>query len=351
MLRGADVSEYQRKIDYSKAKKDIAFIIPRSGFAQTTDKMFRTNVSTALMNGVAVPAIYHFSYALSENDAIAEANYAISECQAAGLPKSTIIFFDLEYDSVTYAKKNGVTLGKEKCDLFTKAFCNQVIKMGYRTGIYLNLDYYKNMYFQTTLNDERYFIWLADWTGGPDRPCAIQQYTSKGTVAGINGNVDMNYIYDDRVMGSAKDPTEVKSIEDIAIEVIGGKWGAGGERKTNLTLAGYDYNAVQNMVNSILNGTADTVHKHQNGDSIELPVQSDQAKIGWYKMLKDDYIRQGPSDNKFAACVVAEGVTMYCSGMYVNNNDEIWLFVTGTPFNNGKVYQGYLKAENAKKID
>lgn len=351
MLRGADVSEYQRTIDYSKAKKDISFVIPRSGFAQTTDKMFRTNVANARINGIAVPAIYHFSYALSEGDAIAEAEYAVSECQVSGLPKSTIIFFDLEYDSVTYAKKNGVTLNKEKCDAFTRAFCDQVIKMGYRAGIYLNLDYYKNMYLPTTLNDERYFIWLADWTGGPDRPCAIQQYTSKGSVAGINGNVDMNYIYDDRIMDGIKDPTEVKTIKDIAIEVIGGKWGYGGERKTSLTLAGYDYNAVQSMVNAILNEPADTTNKHQNGDSIEFPIKSDKAKIGWYKILKDDYIRKGPSDNKFAACVVAEGVTMYCSGLYVDNNDEIWLFVTGTPFNNGKVYQGYLKAENAQKIN
>ena len=47
--------------------------------------------------------------------------------------------------------------------------------------------------------------------------------------------------------------TEVKkSNEDIAKEVVAGKWGNGNERKTTLTKAGYDYNTIQSLVNKLL---------------------------------------------------------------------------------------------------
>lgn len=46
-----------------------------------------------------------------------------------------------------------------------------------------------------------------------------------------------------------------KSIEEIAKEVIAGKWGNGEERKKRLTDAGYNYNEVQARVNQLLNPT------------------------------------------------------------------------------------------------
>ena len=45
-----------------------------------------------------------------------------------------------------------------------------------------------------------------------------------------------------------------KSIDEIAKEVIAGKWGNGDARKTNLTNAGYNYSEVQNKVNELVNG-------------------------------------------------------------------------------------------------
>lgn len=44
----------------------------------------------------------------------------------------------------------------------------------------------------------------------------------------------------------------VKSLETVAVEVVQGKWGNGSDRKTRLTKAGYDYKAVQQIVNKIL---------------------------------------------------------------------------------------------------
>ena len=48
--------------------------------------------------------------------------------------------------------------------------------------------------------------------------------------------------------------TAKKSVDELAKEVIAGKWGAGEERKKKLTAAGYNYSAVQNRVNELLSG-------------------------------------------------------------------------------------------------
>ncbi len=48
--------------------------------------------------------------------------------------------------------------------------------------------------------------------------------------------------------------TAKKSVDELAKEVIAGKWSAGDERKQKLTAAGYDYNAVQKRVNEMLTG-------------------------------------------------------------------------------------------------
>ena len=53
---------------------------------------------------------------------------------------------------------------------------------------------------------------------------------------------------------SSTSQTKKKSVDELAKEVIAGKWSAGEERKQKLTAAGYDYSAVQNRVNELLSG-------------------------------------------------------------------------------------------------
>ena len=52
----------------------------------------------------------------------------------------------------------------------------------------------------------------------------------------------------------AKKPAATKSLDDIAKEVIAGKWGNGTDRKKKLQTAGYNADAVQDRVNALLNG-------------------------------------------------------------------------------------------------
>lgn len=51
---------------------------------------------------------------------------------------------------------------------------------------------------------------------------------------------------------STEDKPSKKTVEEIAREVIAGKWGNGADRKNRLTAAGYDPQAVQSNVNQLL---------------------------------------------------------------------------------------------------
>ena len=53
-----------------------------------------------------------------------------------------------------------------------------------------------------------------------------------------------------------KTSTPLKSIEEIAKEVIAGKWGNGDSRKAAIEKAGYNYSEVQKKVNQLVGGSA-----------------------------------------------------------------------------------------------
>lgn len=160
--------------------------------------------------------------------------------------KDTVIFYDFEYDTVKQAKEKGVNLGKNECVAFTKAFCEYVTSHGYKAGIYSNIDYHKNMYTDELIS--QYIYWLADYTGDPDYPCMFHQYTSKGSVDGIAGNVDLDYFYGD----TAQPDSPKKSVDEVAQDVVNGKYGNGADRKAALEAAGYNYDEIQAKVNEIL---------------------------------------------------------------------------------------------------
>jgi GH25 family lysozyme M1 (1,4-beta-N-acetylmuramidase) len=196
--KGIDISSWQGDINAKRIKDSgIEFVIFREGYRDTADSKFFDNVKKCKEVGLAIIGVYHFSYALNIEQAKQEARFCVSNVKKAGLDKDTIVFFDFEYDTVTKAKAAGVTLGKTECNTHTKAFCETVESLGYKAGIYFNIDYYKNWYEHGLL--DRYVKWLADWSGDADYDCDFHQYSSTGSVPGISGNVDMNYRYKEEV--------------------------------------------------------------------------------------------------------------------------------------------------------
>lgn len=63
-----------------------------------------------------------------------------------------------------------------------------------------------------------------------------------------------------------------KSVNQIAQEVIAGKWGSGNQRKTNLQNTGYNYTEVQNAVNAILGGKATATPARKSNTEIAREV-------------------------------------------------------------------------------
>ena len=267
LYKGVDVSEHQGSIDWAAVKSNgIDFMIPRDGYGQyTEDKKFSINVSGAKSVGIYIPAIYHFSYARNVEEAVTEARFAIDACKKLGLPKSTIIFYDFEYDSKSYfdsceskkPAKNRRALTPDLVCEFTKVFCETIEKAGYKPGVYFNQDYYINWYKNGAGLQNNWVKWLADYEGGAYIPTEFRQTSSTGHVYGISGNVDMNECYFNYKSVATETKTESpkpakKSNEEIANEVILGKWGNGSDRRNRLTNAGYDYNAIQKIVNTVM---------------------------------------------------------------------------------------------------
>lgn len=202
MKTGIDISYWQGDVDFSKVASAVQFVILREGYRRTMDKKFVSYAEGCRKNNIPVIGVYHFLYSLSAADAVEEAKTCISNIERAGLGMDTIIFADFEYDTVKQAKAQGVSLGKAQCIEHTKAFCEYVESRGYTAGIYSNIDYFRNMYDPSLI--QKYKFWLADYSGNADYPCAFQQYSSKGSVPGISGYVDMDYCFEESTQAKEK---------------------------------------------------------------------------------------------------------------------------------------------------
>lgn len=197
-LKGIDVSEHQGVIDWPKVKESgINFVMIRAGYGKNNiDKQFVNNITTC--NRLGIPCgVYWFSYAYTDEMAKNEAEYCIAAIKPYKVEFPVV--FDFEYDSVNYAAKKGVTVSKTLASNLVKAFCDTVENAGYFAMNYANQDYL-NRYFAGAAKTD-YDLWLAEWPSDPnfENPpaCGIWQYTSKGKVDGIKGNVDMNITYND----------------------------------------------------------------------------------------------------------------------------------------------------------
>ena len=214
MKKGIDISYHQGNVDFNAVKRSgIEFAILREGYRNTIDAKFLEYARECKAAGLPILAVYHFSYALNEEEAKKEADFCLANMKKAGLGKEVEVFFDFEYDTVKKAASKGVLLNRPECNKHTIAFCDQVKMLGYTPGVYTNLDYYKNWYDKSVLS--KYKVWLADYTGGPDYDCQFQQYSSKGSIPGIKGAVDLDYLYDDIIQNQQGDLRKVYSRNEV----------------------------------------------------------------------------------------------------------------------------------------
>lgn len=197
-MKGVDVSNHQGLIDWAKvAGAGIQFAIVRAGYGQyksQVDSRAVQNIYGALSAGLSVGA-YWFSYATTPEEAKQEAALCAEVLEQFKGKLEFPVYFDYEYDSEQYSIGKGVTPTKTLRESLAKAFCMELERRGWRAGVYTNKDYLNNRWSLSALS--AWEIWLADYTGGPDVACGMQQTSSTGSVNGISGNVDMNTAFVD----------------------------------------------------------------------------------------------------------------------------------------------------------
>lgn len=196
----ADVSGYQGVIDWKKVKLsgiDCAILkIIRKDL--TPDKQFENNWKGCSAAGIPVIGVYNYSYATTEAKAIYDAQRVVSIL--AG--RKVKVWLDIEDNC---QKKLGMTLVN-----IIRSYQNIIESSGLEFGVYTGLSFY-NTYIKPYASLIKCNFWIARYpsnrimTVSSNPPATKQpaikhalecwQYTSKGNVPGITGNVDINLWY------------------------------------------------------------------------------------------------------------------------------------------------------------
>lgn len=201
LYEGPDISKHNGNVDIKRVREaGCRRIGIRAGYGKNNvDQKYVSNALACHNLGVSV-LLYWFSYAYTAAMAAAEAGFAVT--QAAKYWEKCPIAFDFEYDSVNYARKNGVRITKQLVTDMAIAFLRVVKDAGYIPVIYANRDYLNNYFDMGRITAElgTVYVWYARYTqalkAGED-DIAIWQYTSTARIPGIRGNVDMNRFYTD----------------------------------------------------------------------------------------------------------------------------------------------------------
>lgn len=258
--KGADISAWQDKISVANFKKakasGIDYILLRVGYtgssskSPTIDSVFENNYANAISAGLPV-GIYYYSLATSIAMAEKEANFVVKKLKGKNITYP--VYIDVEDN--TYQRKCSKATLASVCN----TFCNIIKNAGYIPGVYASLDWFNNRIGNITAEHTK---WVAQYYKECQYKGAYDmwQYTSSEKVDGIASKTDVSWCYKD--FAKVVKPTPVtppkKSVDELAQEVIDGKWGIGDARKKALTEAGYNYNAVQAKVNEMLKPKATT---------------------------------------------------------------------------------------------
>lgn len=205
-LKFIDISTYQKNVDYQKVKDDgVQGVILRCGYtgygtakSKQKDAQFENHYKGFSKVGLPI-GVYWYSCAVTEEEAIVEANKVLEYIK--GKKIELPIYFDTEdnHDTKKYSPTSQRTIGRAKLTKVAKAFCETIENAGYYVGIYASTSWLNN---QLNMNDlKAYDVWVAQYSSKCQYKgnYGMWQYSSKGKVKGISGNVDMNKCYRDYV--------------------------------------------------------------------------------------------------------------------------------------------------------
>ena len=272
-----DVSYWQGPINWSMVKSaGVWGAIIKAGGSDAgfyVDSKWEENYIGAINAGLNIGAYYFVGPGCkSYEDGATDAQRFIK--MLAGKVFELPVYIDFEAPDAT--NKAGNTAA-------CKGFCETMEKAGYYAGIYAS----DVSGFRERLNlselQGRFSLWVARYGSAPAvvQGYGMWQYSS-GRISGIAGNVDLNHCYQDfpniiknaglNGYGDSFKPSTPaatkKSNEAIADEVIAGAWGNGDDRRSRLTSAGYDYSAIQAIVNRKLGQSAQPATAKKSNEAI-----------------------------------------------------------------------------------
>ncbi len=274
MIDGIDVSKYQYNVDWeSVAEAGVEFVIIRVGYRgygtagnMRVDDYFEANLAGAKAAGLDV-GVYFFTQAITEEEAIAEANFVLDALDGAELDLP--VYFDIE--SITYdtGRLDIADLTPEQHTRNCEVFCETIKDAGYDAGIYANT-YWLTNELDADYLEARYPIWFANYKS--ETPYQgeyhIWQYTSEAQISGIEGHVDRNVMYS-RMAEYAKDTMEITNVRKVTPEFYGD--GKLTFTSSDPTVASVDGNGA---VTPLKNGetTITAVSDNGSSDAIEIVV-------------------------------------------------------------------------------
>ena len=274
MLKGIDISHHQKGIDLGAIDTDFVICKATEGNGYT-DEMCDTFYQKAKSLGKKL-GVYHFARPDLGNSAEAEADWFVKE--TLGYHKEAMLILDWESGNLQDTTWASTWLDREYS------------KTGVRPVIYMSASVMRSANWGDVVAGD-YGLWVANY-GSNDGTAqdsvfdkyplkywdfyALWQYTSVGRLNGYNGNLDLNYFsgdssaWDKYAGGSPSsskpsNPVETKSTDDLAREVIAGKYGNGEDRKNAL---GSRYDEVQARVNEILGINQVEYYIVQSGDNL-----------------------------------------------------------------------------------
>lgn len=185
-----DISKHNGKVDFAKVKASgIDGVIIRTGFGikhpKQKDQRFDEFYTEAKSVGLPVGA-YHYSYAKDVAGVLKEADFMLEILK--GKSFELPIFGDFEEQE---------HLSDTLCTQMVKTFCNALENHGAWAGIYSYDSFFKKLPAHI---GERYTLWVARVENikpkyVPPNEYGIWQYSWKGKIDGIKGDVDMDICY------------------------------------------------------------------------------------------------------------------------------------------------------------
>nr|DAU73873.1 MAG TPA: hypothetical protein [Caudoviricetes sp.] len=235
MKKIADISKWQGNVVWAKAAAELEFVILRASCGISMDVKYLRNVEGCVQNGIPFGA-YHYVKAGTAEEARREASYFVF-CTEKAAKQPSFFIADIEYEAQTQMTTEAVCV----------AFLDELRKLGCKKiGLYINTRY-KWAGAAIGMCD---IVWIPHWglnDGNipadkykPSCPHELWQYTSCGSLAGVNGSVDLSLLSGgkpldfftgvetipapDETEGSEKKMFTNIRLAEFALKVFDAKW-------------------------------------------------------------------------------------------------------------------------------